>query len=268
MPPPHPTPAPSTPGGVRPHPALTEYYADANARRQFVDGLFDDTAADYDRIERVLAFGSGRWYRRSALERAGVREGMRLLDVGCGTGLVAREALALVGPAGSVTGVDPSRGMLGAATTAGVRLVVGRAEALPCANASADALTMGYALRHIDDLARAFAEFHRVLTPGGRVLILEITRPQGRLATLTLRTYMRALVPLIARVVARRRATSLLWRYYWDTIEACVPPQTVMQALRDAGFTQVRREVQLGIFCEYTALKTGPSGTRNENQVA
>ena len=80
-----------------------------------------------------------------------------------------------------------------------------------------------YALRHLSDLAAAFAEFHRVLRPGGRLLMLEITRPQGRLATLALKTYMRAVVPTIARVLARRGKTSELWRYYWDTIEACVP---------------------------------------------
>src|SRR5262249_30606237 len=144
---------------------------------------------------------------------------------------------------------------LGASSLPGVQLLGGRAEALPRPDASADALTMGYALRHIEDLAPAFAEFHRVLCPGGRLLILEITRPQGRAATFALRAYMRTLGPLVARLVARQRGTSLLWRYYWDTIQACVPPEAVMQALRAAGFTQVKREVQLGIFSEYTAVK-------------
>ena len=66
---------------------------------------------------------------------------------------------------------------------------------------------------------------------------------------------MRAVVPTVARVVARRHKTSELWRCYWDTIEACVPPQTVLEALRAAGFRGVRRYVQLGIFSEYTAFK-------------
>jgi demethylmenaquinone methyltransferase/2-methoxy-6-polyprenyl-1,4-benzoquinol methylase len=238
-----------------PHEPLTAYYADEAARHRFVRPIFDETASDYDRVERVLAWGSGAWYRRRALSRSRLRAGDRLLDVGIGTGLVAREALPIIGPTGTLTGVDPSPGMMGQVQLPGVQLLSGRAECLPCGDASADFVTMGYALRHLSDLSAAFAEFHRVLRPGGRLLVLEITRPQGRPATLALKTYMRAMVPAIARLVARRGQTAELWRYYWDTIEACVPPDTVLQALRAAGFKRVRRYVELGIFSEYTAFK-------------
>jgi demethylmenaquinone methyltransferase/2-methoxy-6-polyprenyl-1,4-benzoquinol methylase len=240
---------------LRPHVPLTDYYADEPARQRFVRRIFDDTAPDYDRIERVLALGSGSWYRRQALQRAGLGAGAEVLDVGIGTGLVAREALALIGPQGRLVGVDPSPGMMGEVGLPGVELVAGRAEALPRADASSDFVSMGYALRHLSDLSAAFAEFHRVLRPGGRLLVLEITRPTGRVATGLLKIYMRAVVPTIARVVARRQQTSELWRYYWDTIEACIPPETVLCALRDAGFQDVQRYVELGIFSEYTAVK-------------
>ena len=248
---------PPRPAVLRPHAPLTGYYADESERRDFVGRLFDDTASDYDRIERVLAFGTGSWYRRQALQRAGLASGAAVLDVGIGTGLVAREALTLIAPQGRLVGVDPSAGMMGEVALPGVELVQGRAEALPRADASCDFLSMGYALRHLSDVAAAFAEFHRVLRPGGRLLVLEITRPEGRLATLLLKGYMRAVVPTIARVVARRPTTSELWRYYWDTIEACVPPEAVLGALRDAGFVQVKRYVDMGIFSEYTAVKAG-----------
>jgi demethylmenaquinone methyltransferase/2-methoxy-6-polyprenyl-1,4-benzoquinol methylase len=240
---------------LRPHVPLTEYYADEPARQRFVRRIFDDTAPDYDRIERVLALGSGSWYRHEALRRAGLGTGAEVLDVGIGTGLVAREALTLIGPQGRLVGVDPSPGMMGEVGLPGVELVAGRAEALPRADASSDFVSMGYALRHLADLSAAFAEFHRVLRPGGRLLVLEITRPTGRVATGLLKIYMRAVVPTIARVVARRQQTSELWRYYWDTIEACIPPETVLGALRDAGFRDVHRHVELGIFSEYTAVK-------------
>ncbi len=252
-----PLPQPAPPAVLRPHLPLTDYYPDEPARQRFVRSIFDDTAADYDRIEHVMALGSGPWYRRQALQRAGLAAGAQVLDVGIGTGLVAREALALVGPQGRVVGVDPSPGMMGQAHLPGVELLAGRAEALPRSDASADFLSMGYALRHLADLAAALAEFHRVLKPGGRLLILEITRPQGRIATLLLKTYMRAVVPLLARIVQRQSQTAHLWRYYWDTIEACIPPETVLQAMRDAGFTAVQRHVELGIFSEYTATRPG-----------
>ena len=98
-----------------PHAPLTAYYQDEAARENFLREIFDSTAADYDRIEKLLAFGSGPWYRRQALTRAGLTAGMRVADVGVGTGLVAREAVTLVGDASLVTGIDPSPGMMGAA---------------------------------------------------------------------------------------------------------------------------------------------------------
>jgi len=136
-----------------------------------------------------------------------------------------------------------------------VELVRGRAEALPRPDASSDFVSMGYALRHIADVHAAFAEFHRVLRPGGRLVVLEITKPAGRVGTAVLKAYMRSVVPLIAKAVARRHDTSELWRFYWDTIEACIPPESVMSALRAAGFEDVQRHVELGIFSEYTAAK-------------
>jgi demethylmenaquinone methyltransferase/2-methoxy-6-polyprenyl-1,4-benzoquinol methylase len=252
-----PTPAPLRPDHpvLRPHAPLTEYYRDEAERQQYLGRIFDETAPDYDRIERVLAFGSGPWYRRRALQRAGLAAGAQVLDVGIGTGLVAREALQLIGPTGRLVGVDPSVGMMNEVHLPGVELVRGKAEDLPRPDASCDFLSMGYALRHIGDVAAAFAEFHRVLKPGGRLLVLEITKPAGALGTAVLKGYMRAVVPLIARAVAKRQHTSELWRYYWDTIEACIAPEAVMAALRDAGFADVRRHVELGMFSEYTAIK-------------
>lgn len=250
---PHLTPVKALP----PHTPLSAYYSDGPDRRRFLTSIFDDTAPDYDRIERVLAFGSGPWYRRMALQRAGLAAGARMLDVGIGTGLVSREALTIIGPAGSIVGVDPSPGMMGEAHLPGVELVEGRAEALPRPDASCNFLSMGYALRHIDDVSAAFAEFHRVLEPGGRLMVLEISKPASSLGTLVLKTYMRALVPLIARFVSKRRDTAHLWRYYWDTIEACIPPESIVEALRAAGFQRVERYVELGIFSEYRGVKAG-----------
>jgi demethylmenaquinone methyltransferase/2-methoxy-6-polyprenyl-1,4-benzoquinol methylase len=127
--------------------------------------------------------GSGALYRRQALQRLGVRPGMSFLDVATGTGLVAREAASLAGGSG-VIGLDPSRGMLEQARrTVTAPLVQARGEALPFGDARFDALSMGYALRHVSDLHAAFREYHRVLRPRGRVLILEISRPASRPAS-------------------------------------------------------------------------------------
>jgi demethylmenaquinone methyltransferase/2-methoxy-6-polyprenyl-1,4-benzoquinol methylase len=181
---------------------------------------------------------------------------MRVLDIGTGTGLTAREADALVGPAGQIIGVDPSAGMLERAKVPSrVQLMRGSAEAIPCASESADFLSMGYALRHIADLSVAFREFQRVLAPGGRICLLEITPPARRWSRMLLRAYMRGLVPCVARFMAAHRDTPELMRYYWDTIEACASPATIVQALREAGFEDVHRHLEIGIFSEYWARK-------------
>ena len=246
---------------LAPHPPIRGYYDEPAEKRPFVRRIFDHAAGDYDRVERVMALGSGPWYRRRALRRAGLRPGMRVLDVAAGTGLVAREAAVLTGDPRLVLGVDPSPGMLAQAARAvpDVRLALGTAEALPVADGSADFLSMGYALRHVSDLALTFREYVRVLRPGATACVLEITRPARPLHLSLLRVYMRWVVPGLTRLAARRSGSQRLWASYWDTIEHCLPPERILDAMRAAGFVDVRRHVELGIFSEYVGRKPGRS---------
>jgi len=248
-------PPPHTAAPVQdPHPVLSDYYASAEGKRRFVNELFDSSAVDYDRVDRLLAWGRGLRYRRDALLRAGLAPGMRMLDVAVGTGLVSREAVPIVGDQGSVTGIDPSPGMMSSAAADGMVRVRGRAETLPFATGAFDFLALGFALRHVTDLGAVFREFRRVLKPGGLLLVLEITRPEGRFATALLRAYLRGIVPLVAGLVGRSRHTPTLYRYYWHTIEACVSPAQVMATLAASGFGGVSRQLQMGIFSEYCAI--------------
>jgi len=238
-----------------PHAPLPAYYRDEADHARYVRRIFDETAVDYDRIERAMAFGSGGWYRKEALVRAGLVSGDKVVDVGIGTGLLARQARALIGEQGRLIGVDPSPGMLAQVDIPGAELRAGRAEELPCATGEADFLSFGYAFRHVSDVDAALREFHRVLRPGGRLLILEISQPSGRLSRAMVKFYMRRVVPALARVVARERGSAELWRYYWDTIESCIPPAQILEAMERAGFLQVKRHTELGVFSEYTAIR-------------
>lgn len=239
-----------------PHAPLTEYYQTEQDRQAFLKKIFDDTAPDYDRIERMMALNTGPWYRREALVRAGLKTGMKVLDVGVGTGLVAAQECILTGDPKLVTGMDPSSGMMAASKLPeGVELVEGRAESLPFPDNHFDFLSMGYALRHIGDLGKAFSEFERVLKPGGRLCVLEITQAESALGRWLLKTYMRGVIPMLTRIVSRKKMTETIWRYYWDSIEACVPPDQVMATMRSSGMVEVDRFVSMGIFSEYRARK-------------
>jgi len=241
------------PAALPPHPTLSPYYDAPGQKRNFLKKIFDDTAGDYDRMERLASFGTGPWYRREALKRAGLSAGMRVLDVAVGTGLVAREEIAIVGSPSLVTGLDPSIGMMKLAVEQlGISAIRGVGESLPLADEQFDFLSMGYALRHLSDLRAAFAEFHRVLKPGGRVCILEITRPTNLVQRTFLRAYMKGVLPLLSRVTSGRSDTQKLWAYYWDTIDQCLPAQQVLDALTAAGFAGVKRYSEMGMFSEYT----------------
>ena len=250
----------STPPVHAPHVPLTDYYQTEQDRQAYLRQIFDSTAADYDRIEAMLALGTGSSYRRQALIRAGLKTGMKVLDVGVGTGLVAVQECLLTGDAALVTGVDPSPGMMAASKLPKAMLLIeGRAESLPFPDNHFDFLSMGYALRHISDLSVAFAEFERVLKPGGRLCILEITKPQNRVGQWLLKNYMRGIIPLLTKFVSRQKDTVTMWRYFWDSIEACVRPEQVVATLSAAGLTEVKRHLVLGMFSEYQAIKANPA---------
>lgn len=239
-----------------PHQPLPDYYPsdDLQARESFLRKTFDDTAVDYNKLEAILGFGTGPSYRGRALKRAGLKPGMMVVDVGMGTDIVSQEILKITGEPSKLIGVDPSPGMMAQAKLpAEVVCKLGRAEEIPVPDASVDFLVMGYALRHISDFSKACAEFRRVLKPGGRLLILEITMPQSRLGTWVLKAYMRGVVPLLARFVSKSSTTPMLWRYYWDTIASCIPPAQVIASLSAAGLLEASRYVELGIFSEYRA---------------
>jgi len=242
--------------GLAPHGHLDRYYKTSDTRQSEVDAMFDDSASYYDRVTQWMSFGSGSWYRRDALRRAGVAAGATVLDTGAGTGAVTLPLQQLVGNTGFVVALDPSAGMLIEGESRGIKVPVrGVGEALPFPDATFDFVTMGYALRHVSDLKLAFAEYRRVLKPGGKVVLLEITRPQNAFGLAMLKGYMRHVVPTIAGLFSRNLSVRKVMEYYWDTIEACVPPEAVLDALGEVGFDTPNRHRVLGIFSEYSALK-------------
>lgn len=239
---------------VAPHPHLPDYYSDVDDRRRFVNRLFDRGARHYTWINHVMSFGTGVWYRREALLRAGLQPGMQVLDVCVGSGQVARAASGVVGSNGTVVALDASFGMLlETRKRIAVPSMQGLVEAIPVVDEFADFVTMGYALRHLADLRCAFSEFKRVLRPGGTLLMIEFARPTSRAAYHALKLYLHRIVPGIARLGSREAATMM--RYFWDTIEHCVPPRIILDTLQEVGFERAAKGGQIELLAEYTAQK-------------
>ncbi len=250
-------PSPQEPtGALKPDPRMKQYFSSEDQRRSLTKAMFDEAAPGYDTAESLTGLGSGAWYRREVLMRNGLTTGMTLLDVAAGTGLVTVPGVELVGQSGRVIALDPSPGMLAELRKkVAVDTLEGYAEAIPLPEGEVDFVSMGYALRHVGDLHKAFAEYLRVLRPGGKVCIMEISRPRSRLLRGVLWFHISVLVPLLARLTGRHADVKRLWAYYGDTIEASLDPDTIQDALRRAGFADVACSVSLGIFREYTGTK-------------
>ena len=160
--------------------------------------MFDAIASVYDPMNRVLTAGlDGRWRRRTA--EAVVRPGDRVLDACCGTGDLA---LADERAGGTVTGLDFSERMLERARrkSTSIEWIQGDALALPFPDASFDAVTVGFGVRNVVDLERGLAELRRVLRPGARLGVLDITTPRGILRPFY-RVWFDRLVPLLGRAL-------------------------------------------------------------------
>ena len=238
-----------------PHAPLTRYFEDESQRHRGVVELFDHAASDYNWICRMMSLGTGQWYRKDALQRHGLTSGMRMLDIATGTGLLAQAARDCSSPPRHLVGLDPSSGMLRQAAKTATGLVQGVGESLPFRDGEFDLVTMGYALRHVATLEAAFREYFRVLKPGGRVLLLEITRPRSRPGLWAARMYLRHIVPLLAHLGGQTAAAERLMQYHWDTIVECVSPPVIVDALDRCGFLNAHCAIVGGVFAEYAAVK-------------
>jgi demethylmenaquinone methyltransferase/2-methoxy-6-polyprenyl-1,4-benzoquinol methylase len=194
--------------------------------------MFDRIAPVYDVMNHVMTAGLDRRWRRLTAA-AVVRPGDRVLDAACGTGDLA---LADARAGGRVTGVDFAEAMLERARRKGPQLqwVRGDALALPFADASFDAATVGFGVRNLDDLEAGLRELRRVLRPGGRVGILEITRPRGPLRPFYSLWFDR-IVPLLGRVLPGGSA----YTYLPASVRRFPGPDDLSRLLEDCGFARV-----------------------------
>jgi demethylmenaquinone methyltransferase/2-methoxy-6-polyprenyl-1,4-benzoquinol methylase len=217
--------------------------------------MFDRIADRYDLMNSVMTAGLHHRWRERTADLARVGPGDRALDVCCGTGDLALELARRVGPGGEVVGLDFSEPMLDLAREktraagAAVRWMQGNALELPFGDASFDAATVGFGVRNVADLEQGLGELRRVLRTGGRLGILEITRPRGPLR-LFFRLWFDVLVPLAGKILPGGKA----YTYLPASVRRFPGPEDLAALMRARGFEDVRfRRLAGGI----VALHTG-----------
>jgi demethylmenaquinone methyltransferase / 2-methoxy-6-polyprenyl-1,4-benzoquinol methylase len=213
--------------------------------------MFDRIAPVYDAMNRVMTVGLDQRWRRLAAE-AVVRPSDRVLDACCGTGDLA---LAAARAGGRVTGLDFSEAMLERARRKAPELewVQGDVTQLPFEDVSFDAVTIGFGIRNVPDLSGGLVELRRVLRPGGRLAVLEITRPRGLLKHF-FRVWFDGVVPLLGKLLPGGAA----YTYLPASVRRFPGPDDLAREIERAGFGNVRfRLLAGGIVALHSAIAIG-----------
>ena len=205
--------------------------------------MFDRIAARYDFLNRVLSFGTDIGWRKRALARAGIQRGHAVLDVGAGTGDLSFAAAA---QGAQVVAIDLSPGMLAvlerratADQRTRIQPLIGNAQDLPLPDASIDRIITGFTVRNVHDLARAFAEFRRVLRPGGRAVILELSHPPSAVFARLYSFYFDRIAPAVGALLGGDREA---YRYLPRSLGPFPKAERLAEMLREAGFQRVTFE--------------------------
>jgi demethylmenaquinone methyltransferase / 2-methoxy-6-polyprenyl-1,4-benzoquinol methylase len=200
--------------------------------------MFDNIAPRYDLVNRVMTFGLDRRWRRTAVNALGLRPRSTVLDLGCGTGDLC---LDLTAAGYRAVGVDVSRGMLTHARTT-VPLAQADALLLPLAGASLDGTVSGFTLRNFVALPPVFAELARVIRPGGRIALLDVSSPANPVMRAGHSVYFGHVVPRIGAVLSDRAA----YRYLPRSVAYLPPAGELLDQLRQSGFDSVERRLLSG----------------------
>ena len=222
-------------------------------KKERIREMFDNIAPSYDRLNHVLSMNVDKLWRRHALKEIVDGTAQRILDVACGTG-DSTISIAKAAAAGTeVIGADISEGMMalvqGKAEKAGVgeriTLQVADGEELPYVEGTFDRVTCAFGIRNFEHKERGLAEFRRVLKPGGKAVILELSVPQNRLVRWVYDLYFLHVLPGIGGAVSGNRAA---YKYLPASVHNFPSPSDFCRMMEEAGFRNVRcRTFSLGL---------------------
>ena len=210
-----------------------------------VRGVFDSVAGNYDLMNDLMSGGLHRLWKRFALAQTGLRPGQRALDVASGTGDLGAGLARQVGREGLAVLTDINFEMLARGRdrlidrglASQVEFVIANAECLPFPDRSFDCVTIGFGLRNVTDKPRALASMRRVLKPGGRLLVLEFSKPTLEILKPAYDAYSFNILPRLGGIVAGDAAS---YRYLAESIRMQPDQATLAAMMREAGFDDAR----------------------------
>ena len=223
-----------------------------------VRGVFDSVADSYDVMNDVMSFGIHRIWKRIAADMAGIRPGQQILDLAGGTGDLAKEFARLVGPQGHVVLADINAEMLrhgrdrlvDAGVAGNLSITQADAQNLPFADNTFDRITIAFGLRNVTDKDAALRSMFRVLKPGGKLLVLEFSKPDEAIKP-AYDLYSFKVLPVLGKLVAD---DSDSYQYLAESIRMHPDQDTLVGMMQDAGFERVRYQNLAG---GIVALHTG-----------
>lgn len=233
----------------------------AKGKERFVHGIFSAIASQYDRLNSILSLSMDAFWRRYAVAKATVPTGGKVLDLCCGTGKLTLELAKVVGPKGSVIGVDFCANMLAIArknilnTRYGdnVTLVEANVLKLPFTDNLFDCCTVGFGMRNVADIPSALSEINRVLKPGGRLVILELGKPSIPVFRTLYFFYFERILPVLGQAFVKVKGA-----YQWlpESLRLFPDKQEVVRLLQKNGFKDVGRDnLTGGIVVVYLGVK-------------
>ena len=227
-------------------------------KKEGIRELFDDIAVKYDRFNHISSFGADRsWRRKAVREIADTKTPIRVLDVATGTADFAIAVTRKAAAGTQVTGIDLSEGMLevGRAKCQGlpIELEVGDAESLRFEDETFDRVCVAFGVRNFENLMQGLREMRRVLRPGGKLVILELSYPKNRLIFSFYKFYSLKVLPKIG---AGMTGNTGAFTYLPDSILKFPLPEKFIPMLREAGFSTVRaRQFMFGVCRMYCAVR-------------
>ena len=215
---------------------------DKNEKADLVAGVFHSVAARYDLMNDLMSGGIHRIWKRFTIELSGVRKGDSVLDIAGGTGDLAAKFARIVGSEGRVVLADINDSMLqvgrdkllDTGQISNIEFVQADAQYLPFPDNSFDCITIAFGLRNVTDKDKALRSMLRVLKPGGRLLVLEFSKPQNELLSRAYDSYSFRMLPFMGKLVAN---DSESYKYLAESIRMHPDQDTLLEMLEDAGFT-------------------------------